>query len=1726
MKLTQKCKYAILKEITKDKYYTKEKEFFMRKIGSIIAWVLVAVLLCGQMPIQAFAQKGQLMQTVSDGDTAIDGTMDVVDMVDDTASGGNAVGGDALQAGIGNDISMQGETSFGTMLANELSTEMLEQKENNGCNIFSVEMQGEAAIVSFESVQDAFLVIGIYDETGTELLTSGSLEIFAGETTAVVDFEPDSIPQYFYIKGYLVEAMTYRPLCTVYESPMYTQEMQEFLAKTTADFDVERVLNLDEDETNNFAVFGEETILISGDNGQNDVAMADEINNVYVIEEADSSVISLQPGDIFAYPYQENDVLIVKVANIVVDGTTVTIIGADTSMEEVFEYIKIDAEMGSGEATVDASSCGDGVTYEGLVDYVDEGTPQTYGFEAGGSLEKAFKMKLDKKFGSIDGINVSISGGLEMKLKFSAKVYLSFSTQYVEVKLDYSAKVSANVTGNANAEIPLVTVGFMFTGIIVELTPSVVIESKATISLEGTLSGTVGFRAEAGSGISNFTTYPQFKSLVKVEGSIFFGLSLCPRVKILSDKVASAGLTAKVGAEVKASYKHSSEQDEKKKHTCTVCIAGEIDGKFNISANVKFLNSIELTIKPVDWSIKIFDFYYSADKDIFDWTTCPYYLLKAKVIVLDVNSQPLQNVTIMTNKMNEDLVTNEEGMAEIWLPEGRQRLGIKKEGFGTITRELTMKNGEESLLVILEAGNADSGGSEEGGEIIPEKKIGKVSLGSAHSANVTEDGDLYMWGANTYGQLGDGTTTNSSIPKKIMSGVKEVSLGYWHSAAITEEGDLYMWGANTHGELGDGTTTYSSIPKKIMSGVKEVSLGGNHSAAITEEGCLYLWGDNNYGVLGDETNTDSSIPKKIMSGVKEISLGYLHSAAITEEGDLYLWGYNYYGQLGDGTTTYSSIPKKIMSGVKEVSLGHMHSAAITEEGDLYLWGDNDYGVLGDGTNTDSSIPKKIMSGVKEVSLGSKHSATITESGDLYLWGYNYYGQLGNGISTPVFVPGIPQKIMIRVKKVSLGSEHSAVIAEDGDVYLWGCNDYGQLGDETTIDSSIPKRIYIPFATATITESTQVSLGRGHSATITEVGDLYLWGGDWEGQLGDGTTTFESRIPKKIMRGVKAVSLGRVHSAAIKENGDLFLWGSNEYRQSGGTTTESSIPKKIMRGVQKVSLGWDHSAAITETGDLYLWGNNEYGQLGGATHSSLPEKIMSGVKAVSLGWRHSAAITETGDLYLWGNNVIGQLGDGTTTYSNIPKKIMSGVKAVSLGGFHSAAITETGDLYLWGANESGQLGDETTTYSSIPKKIMSGVKVVSLGKSHSAAITETGDLYLWGANESGQLGDGTTTYSNIPKKIMSGVKAVSLGGDHSAAITETGDLYLWGANEFGQLGDGGNMNSSIPIKINTPPITEMTTEISFFSTYTVNEIYLASAQQSNWNGTCFTNLIPNETYNYYVMLNKDAAQLFSTDNLLYIGQAVSDESGKLNVAFSLEDASAEYDIFAVPMHRIDLSDAEISVEDLTYNGTEQYANVLVTYQDTLLVEGVDYNVFGDYGVTQTGDYTLTIEGIGLYTGTISASYKVLSDGEYNSIAGNVTCFGDEIVSTTLQLLDSNGTVTAEISVTGNTTEYVLEEVLEGTYTLQVSKNNHVTREYTVEVTSEEVELDVAIWLKGDVNGDGDVTVKDKKVIFNHMEGTAILTDYAFAVGDVDGNGDIVAKDKKMIYNHIEGNSLLW
>ena len=978
------------------------------------------------------------------------------------------------------DYKISGTNAFGSMMAEAINSELSEQQENNGFNVFSVEITAGIATVELETLRDSTVVVGIYDETGSTLLMTGSSNVTSDDEYVSVVF-PKELPQYFYIRAYLIDIESMRPLCTVYECPNYTREMQEFFSKTVYDFDQDKVLNLDEDISNNFAVYSEIVTVVPCIEGVN--TLLSQGGGMYVFANADINIRGLQPEQIFSYEYAPGEIIIAKVATVTDNGDgTVTVTEQDTDLEEAFDYIKIDTEAGLDKAEIDNSNLEEGVEFVGM----DYENANPYGImptalegeiTSGGSAKYNINIK---DFGN-ETIKVSINGSVSFSLNANLKYYVALDYQYIEVSLKYKATVSLSVEGKVTGKFELGDFGISpVPGLYIGITPSVVVEFSVKLAISGTASGSVGFSFSSTEGCRNISKPIQFSSALELEGRAYLGFSLEPKIKIISENVAEVKLTAQTGLELTAKTAiYDTTTVGKQIHDCVLCFEGSLNWVIDLGFKASLFDWDKLTAsKSWQFKQKIFDYYYSSSRMELGLGKCPHIKYKVDVTVTDMAGDTIKGAEV-TISDGRKFTTGENGhISELFLPNGWYTITAKLGDRSPCSKKILIQNSGESVVLPIgmafasgggggSSWGSDIGGSGSGGGgswgdgdyLLPDgsKRVKQVSLGGYHSAAITTDGSLYMWGWNSHGQLGNGTTNDSNVPIKIMDNVASVCLGGSHSAAITTDGSLYMWGLNNEGQLGNGTIENSSVPIKIMDNVAYVSLGGGHSAAITTDGSLYMWGYNDYGQLSNGTTKDSNVPIKIMDNVASVSLGYGHSAAITTDGSLYMWGYNDNGQLGNGTTENSYVPIKIMDNVVSVSLGKEgRSAAITTDGSLYMWGHN-LGQLGNGKWFDINAPVKIMDNVASASLGEFHSAAITADDSLYMWGPNTAGELGNGTTE---YSHVPIKIMDNVASVSLVWYHSAAITTDGSLYTWGENNCGQLGNGAREDSKDPIKISI------------------------------------------------------------------------------------------------------------------------------------------------------------------------------------------------------------------------------------------------------------------------------------------------------------------------------------------------------------------------------------------------------------------------------------------------------------------------------------------------------------------------------------------------------------------------------------------------------------------------------------------------------------------------------------------
>ena len=480
---------------------------------------------------------------------------------------GRAAAQEARTDLVNNGMTVEGTNSFGTLLSNEIaeSQEETESDYQAGYSVTELTFSGSTATVTYDALEEATLVVAVYTEDGRQLLASGRATVSPDETEATVAIEGE-MPEYFYATAYLLDTYDYVPLCEEFSTPMYTREMQALLASTVEDYDAERVYNLDDDTTTNFAVFAEDTVVIREQAGVNTVASANDDTRVYVIENADATVTSLAEGDVLAYPYGEGEILIVKVASITVDGTTATITGGSLEMEEAFSHVKIESAADTDQFMVDDSGVDEGITYEGLS---NSQNARAASGGATGSWTHNYKVDKEKAYTSPnEGVELkaSIKGSLKFTLSLSLNYYVATHRQYLELVLSGSAALSGSIEGEA--KFNAVKLGYFscspVVGVFVSLEPTFTAEFKGEASLSISYSFKLGFAVEhtrgAGMGMKNRSSTPKLTSELKFEGSIFFGVDLHPKLAILHDAVAKAEMSDLIGFEITGKLEYNNEE--------------------------------------------------------------------------------------------------------------------------------------------------------------------------------------------------------------------------------------------------------------------------------------------------------------------------------------------------------------------------------------------------------------------------------------------------------------------------------------------------------------------------------------------------------------------------------------------------------------------------------------------------------------------------------------------------------------------------------------------------------------------------------------------------------------------------------------------------------------------------------------------------------------------------------------------------------------------------------------------------------------------------------------------------------------------------------------------------------------------------------------------------------------------------------------------------------------
>lgn len=578
-------------------------------------------------------------------------------------------------------VSMEATNGFGKLLLDGMDLDG-ENGSNfsSGNRVIGITMNGSTATVKYVAEEDAELVVGIYtDDSEEQMVASGTVaaqKTLENTGYSTVDIEvTGSIPAYYVVKAYLLDKTEHAPLSNAYTDRSATKVIVDLESATINDFPEEQVVNLDDKSTTNFIVVNDNVTLLKADEvtvGKNQVVEIDNENLTYVIGNATEEIKSLQIGDVLTYEYEPGYFLIARVADISVDGDTVTIYGDNTLEEgDVFEAIKIETDASGDDFVCDDSALDEGVQYAGL-EAMDEDDTET--------LEETngIKNRIGHKF-ELLGEKSPVNGTVKISIGATAKYAYANGQKNVSFTFDSEVDVTLAIKGKIDGKLLSVPLGFQpFPGCYIGFEPTVKIKVELTGSLGAKMTSADGFEYKTFEGFQRINEAPVIKPKeFKVEATVFISIDFKPKAAFLNVEVGDeehALVGVEINAEVGIEFKGTIYEKEKTDdviHSCKICIPIKIAFKAQLGVKIGAFWLFNQTKTFNEWTIDLGEAYYSHDHREFGWGECPYKLYKVKVS-LEKCTEPdilIQERTV-DGKLTDIGKTGEDGTLETYLQPG------------------------------------------------------------------------------------------------------------------------------------------------------------------------------------------------------------------------------------------------------------------------------------------------------------------------------------------------------------------------------------------------------------------------------------------------------------------------------------------------------------------------------------------------------------------------------------------------------------------------------------------------------------------------------------------------------------------------------------------------------------------------------------------------------------------------------------------------------------------------------------------------------------------------------------------------------------------------------------------------------------------------------------------------------------------------------------------------
>lgn len=678
-----------------------------------------------------------------------------------------------------------------------------------------------------------------------------------------------------------------------------------------------------------------------------------------------------------------------------------------------------------------------------------------------------------------------------------------------------------------------------------------------------------------------------------------------------------------------------------------------------------------------------------------------------------------------------------------------------------------------------------------------------IATGSSHACAIHGNYDISCWGANHFAQLGtDQSQEYSATPVRVgdIDTALFLDAGENHTCTVHQDFTVACWGANDFGQLGNGQTggvSAAPVYPDVASNAVGIATGSNHTCVIVELEPLtqtipyrpiYCWGANYLDQLGrgEDESSELQVNSTTALSAEELStvLPVQQDASICD---------------------CEPAPVADIGDAMDISAGSNHTCALRTDRTVSCWGANELGQLGNGStgifrSESSPMPQQTagISDADRIAAGGDNSCALHLTGAVSCWGNNDEGQLGNGQIASASVASQKVADISDATSVVAGAFFTCAIRQNASVSCWGKNSSGELGiDQTTYEIASSQ---VPVEVDGITDARTVDLGWSHACALRSGGSISCWGENEDGQLGNSQTA-RSHMPLEVegISDAVSISTGLFHTCAVRQNGSISCWGLNSIGQLGNGRTDDSGPSQApvggtavhesvntsLRSVQlsqftsvigitdasSVAAGAGHTCALHQNGIVSCWGNNELGQLGNdrsrlgwnalAQFSAVPVQVegITDAIAVDVGTGFSCALHETGSVSCWGDNAFGELGNGQTEDDSpvpVPVEGVNDATAIAAGGTHACALHQNGAVSCWGSNSFHQRGtNQTTLLSAIPVSVsgISDAAAVSAGVSHTCILHQDGTITCTGINLLGELGNSQVGYSVVPVRVV-------------------------------------------------------------------------------------------------------------------------------------------------------------------------------------------------------------------------------------------------------------------------------------------------------------------------------------------------------------------------------------